>query len=63
MGEKRQEKIWTGQFWIAVINNFFLFVVHYALLTSLPLYILYELNGNEGQAVWQWPFLCYQPLS
>ena len=50
MGEKRQEKIWTGQFWIAVINNFFLFVVHYALLTSLPLYILYELNGNEGQA-------------
>ena len=35
---------------MALINNFFLFIVHYALLTSLPLYILNELNGKEGQA-------------
>lgn len=48
--EKRKEKIWTGPFFVAVINNFFLFVVYYALLTVLPVYILNELNGTEGQA-------------
>lgn len=44
------EKIWTGPFIIAVLNNFFLFVVYYCLLTSLPVYVLNELNGTEGQA-------------
>ena len=49
-GEKRQEKIWTGPILVALINNFFLFIVYYALLTILPVYILNELNGTEGQA-------------
>ena len=33
-----------------LINNFFLFIVYYALVTILPVYILSELNGTEGQA-------------
>lgn len=50
MGEKLGEKIWTGPFIVAVLNNFFLFVVYYCLLTLLPVYVLNELNGTEGQA-------------
>ncbi|MCG7337569.1 MFS transporter [Sporosarcina sp. ACRSM] len=45
-----EEKIWTGPFFVALINNFFLFIVYYALLTILPVYILNDLNGTEGQA-------------
>ena len=33
-----------------LINNFFLFIVYYALVTILPVYIISELNGTEGQA-------------
>ena len=50
MGETNKAKIWTGPFFVALSNNFFLFVVYYGLLTILPVYILNELNGTEGQA-------------
>lgn len=50
MRQKKVEKIWTGQFYVALINNFLLFIVYYALLTILPVYILGELNGTKGQA-------------
>ncbi|WP_338448768.1 MFS transporter [Niallia oryzisoli] len=49
MRKKYVEKIWTGQFYVALINNFLLFIVYYALLTILPVYILGELNGTKGQ--------------
>ena len=45
-----EAKIWTGPFFVALINNFFLFIVYYALVTILPVYIISELNGTEGQA-------------
>ena len=50
MGQTDEAKIWTGPFFLALINNFFLFIVYYALLAILPVYILGELNGTEGQA-------------
>jgi len=50
LSEQNKAKIWTGPFIVAVFNNFFLFVVYYGLLTVLPVYILTDLNGTEGQA-------------
>ncbi len=50
MGKNNEEKIWTGPFFVALINNFFLFIIYYALLTILPVYIINDLNGTEGQA-------------
>ncbi|WP_342774265.1 MFS transporter [Lysinibacillus antri] len=50
MEQNINAKIWTGPFLVALINNFFLFTVYYALLTILPIYILNDLNGTEGQA-------------
>ena len=50
MGQTDEAKIWTGPFFVALINNFSLFIVYYALLAILPVYILGELNGTEGQA-------------
>lgn len=50
MKKTNREKIWTGPFFVALFNNFFLFIVYYGLLTVLPIYILNGLNGTEGQA-------------
>lgn len=50
MVHTNEDKIWTGPFIVATINNLFLFIVYYALLTILPVYILNELNGTQGQA-------------
>ncbi|WP_061809751.1 MFS transporter [Rossellomorea vietnamensis] len=44
------QNIWTRPFFMALLNNFFLFLVFYSLLTILPLYVLDELHGTEGQA-------------
>ena len=49
-GKQNKAKIWTGPFFVALFNNFFLFIVYYGLLTILPVYILNELNGTAGQA-------------
>ena len=35
---------------MALTNNFFIFLVFYSLLTVLPLYVIDELHGTEGQA-------------
>lgn len=43
-------KIWTVPYVMALINNFFLFLVFYALLTLLPVYVMDEMNGTEEQA-------------
>ncbi|WP_252311355.1 MFS transporter [Sinobaca sp. H24] len=50
MSSTASEKIWTKPFWIALINNFFVFLAFYALLTILPIFVLQELGGTEGQA-------------
>jgi len=35
---------------MALVNNFFIFLVFYSLLTILPLYVIDELHGTEGEA-------------
>lgn len=48
MTEKRP--IWTKSFVNISISTFFVFVVFYALLTYMPLYVLNELNGTATEA-------------
>ncbi|WP_342063896.1 MFS transporter [Acinetobacter pittii] len=45
-----QQKLWNRSFILCVLNNLFLFIYYYALLTILPLYILKELSGSISQA-------------
>ncbi|MED3977686.1 MFS transporter [Priestia megaterium] len=46
----QQEPIWTKSFISIAITNFFIFVVFYALLTLLPIYVLDALDGTSTQA-------------
>lgn len=50
MVQIQEDKIWTGPFIVALLNNLCLFIVYYALLTILPVYILNELHGTQSQA-------------
>jgi MFS family permease len=50
MSHSNQTSIWTRPFFMALVNNFFIFLVFYSLLTVLPLYVIDELNGTEGEA-------------
>ncbi|MGD6959542.1 MFS transporter [Rossellomorea aquimaris] len=50
MIHSNQTTIWTRPFFMALVNNFFIFLVFYSLLTVLPLYVIDELHGTEGEA-------------
>ncbi|WP_257140956.1 MFS transporter [Bacillus sp. AFS015802] len=50
MDHSTKQTIWTRPFFMALLNNFFIFLVFYSLLTVLPLYVIDELHGTEGQA-------------
>jgi predicted MFS family arabinose efflux permease len=50
MSHSNQTSIWTRPFFMALVNNFFIFLVFYSLLTVLPLYVIDELHGTEGEA-------------
>lgn len=50
MNYTNASKIWTMPFFVALINNFFLFIVYYSLITILPVYVIRELKGSEVQA-------------
>lgn len=50
MSHSNQTTIWTRPFFMALVNNFFIFLVFYSLLTILPLYVIDELHGTEGEA-------------
>ena len=43
-------RIWTKPFFMALLNNFFVFLVFYSLLTILPVYVIDKLKGTEGEA-------------
>ncbi|TDQ37185.1 MFS transporter [Aureibacillus halotolerans] len=43
-------KIWTKPFTLAWINNFFVFLVFYALLTILPVFAINELHQSDASA-------------
>ncbi|MBJ9984657.1 MFS transporter [Acinetobacter sp. S40] len=44
------QRLWNRCFILCILNNLFLFIYYYALLTVLPLYILKELSGSVSQA-------------
>ena len=48
--QSTKQNIWTRPFFMALLNNFFIFLVFYSLLTVLPLYVIDELHGTKGQA-------------
>lgn len=45
----KKQPLWTKDFLSISITSFFLFMGFYVLLTTLPLYILDDLNGDETQ--------------
>ncbi|MYL20865.1 MFS transporter [Halobacillus litoralis] len=47
--EKTKQPIWTKNFISVSLTHFFVFVTFYALLTTLPIYVIDELGGNEAQ--------------
>ncbi|WP_341356921.1 MFS transporter [Rossellomorea sp. y25] len=50
MSHSTPSTIWTRPFFMALVNNFLIFLVFYSLLTVLPLYVIDELQGTEGEA-------------
>lgn len=50
MDTKTQQPIWTKSFVSISITQFLLFVVFYAFMTTLPIYVIQELGGNASQA-------------
>ena len=45
-----QQRLWNRSFILCVLNNLFLFIYYYALLTVLPVYIMKELGGSVKEA-------------
>ncbi|AVR00102.1 MFS transporter [Oceanobacillus iheyensis] len=43
------EKIWTRSFISIFMTQFLVFVVFYTLITTLPLYVIQEMDGTEAQ--------------
>lgn len=48
--EQPSTKIWTKDFITISVAYFFVFIVFYALLTTLPLYVIHELGESEARA-------------
>ena len=44
------ERLWNRSFILCLLNNFFLFVYYFALLTILPIYIMKDLGGTVREA-------------
>lgn len=44
------ERLWNRSFILCVLNNLFLFVYYFALLTVLPIYIMKDLGGTVQEA-------------
>lgn len=50
MKHEKDDRIWTKNFVLLFLTNFFLFIIHYSFITALPIYVLEELKGSEAQA-------------
>lgn len=50
MKETPLEKIWTKSFISISLTQFLLFTVFYALLTTLPIYVINDLDGTQSSA-------------
>ncbi|GAE25946.1 antibiotic resistance protein [Halalkalibacter wakoensis JCM 9140] len=45
-----KQPIWTKDFLCVAFVNLIIFIAFYALLTTLPIYVVYQLGGTEAQA-------------
>ena len=45
-----QQVLWNRSFILCVLNNLFLFIYYFAMLTVLPLYIMQDLGGSVKEA-------------
>ncbi|KEF39163.1 arabinose efflux permease family protein [Schinkia azotoformans MEV2011] len=50
MINEASERIFTKNFILLFLTNFFLFIAYYSFITALPIYVLDELKGSEAQA-------------
>lgn len=50
MKQEFQEKIWTKSFISISMTQFLLFTVFYALITTLPIFVIVDLNESEAKA-------------
>lgn len=50
MKTQQQEKIWTKSFISIALTQFLLFTVFYTLLTTLPIFVIVDLNESESKA-------------
>ena len=50
MNVRTKEKIWTKDFTSLAMTQFILFTVFYALLTTLPIYVISQLGGSQSEA-------------
>jgi len=50
MEEAHQVKIWTKDFISIFLTQFLIFTVFYTLLTTLPIYVIHDLNESESKA-------------
>ncbi|WP_085505256.1 MFS transporter [Thalassobacillus devorans] len=49
MEQSKREPIWTKSFISISLTQFTVFLVFYALLTTLPIYVIHDMNGTEAQ--------------
>lgn len=50
MKETEQEKIWTKSFISIAMTQFLIFTVFYTLLTTLPIFVIVDLQELESKA-------------
>lgn len=43
------EKIWTKDFILLIMSNFLMYITYYAILSSLPIYLVSDLNASKIQ--------------
>jgi len=43
------EKIWTRDFILLIMSNFLMYITYYAILSSLPIYLVTDLNTTRMQ--------------
>lgn len=46
----QKQPVWTPEFFGISLSNFFQFMAHYALIATLPIFVIDSLRGNDWQA-------------
>lgn len=45
----KEQPIWTQDFLVISLCNFFIFIIHYSLIASLPMFVVRILSGSDDQ--------------